>query len=75
MADQSKQIQAAQSEFRKHYFGNFVDEPPNIAQGGKGVVVPGCAGCRKRFNTYSQFLDHLAEDVLPDIIGNALRSV
>jgi hypothetical protein len=24
----------------KHSYGTFVDEPPSIAQGGKGVVVP-----------------------------------
>jgi len=43
----------------------FVPEPPSIAQGGRGVVVPGCPACMKRINTMSQFLDHLADDVLP----------
>jgi len=27
----------------------FVDEPPSIAQGGRGVVVPGCPTCKKKF--------------------------
>jgi hypothetical protein len=32
------------------------------------VVVPGCPACEKRINTMSQFLDHLADDVLPALI-------
>jgi hypothetical protein len=43
-------------------------EPPSIAQGGKGVVVPGCPACKKRINTTSQFLDHLAYDAIPPLI-------
>ena len=46
----------------------FVDEPPSIAGGGKGVGVPGCEACRKRINTNGQYLRHLAEDVLPGIL-------
>ena len=29
--------------------------PPSTAQGGKGVVVPGCPPCLKRINTMAQF--------------------
>jgi hypothetical protein len=32
------------------------------------VVVPGCPACQKRINTMSQFLDHLADDVMPALI-------
>ena len=39
-----------------------------MAQGGKGVVVPECPACKKRINTMNQFLDHLAEDVMPALI-------
>jgi hypothetical protein len=42
-----------------------MDEP----QSGRGVVVPGCSLCRKRLNTSSQFVDHLANDVLPAAIA------
>jgi len=56
-----------QSEIRHHTFDTFVDEPPSMAQGGKGCVVPGCPTCRKRFQTMAQFLDHLADDVLPGL--------
>jgi hypothetical protein len=45
-----------------------VDEPPLVAQGGRGVVVAGCPACRKRINTISQFLDHLAKDAMPALI-------
>ena len=34
---------AIQKEIQRHDFSYFVDEPPAVAQGGKGVVVSGCA--------------------------------
>lgn len=52
-----------QTEIRRHTFDYFVDNPPSMAEGGKGVVTPGCPACRKRINTMAQFLDHLADDV------------
>ena len=52
-------LRALQQQIRRHDFNYFVHEPPSIAQGGKGVVVPGCPACMKRINTMSQFLDHL----------------
>lgn len=64
----SEQLRALQQEIRRHDFSYFADEPPSIAQGGRGVVVPGCPACKKRINTMSQFLDHLADDVLPGLI-------
>jgi hypothetical protein len=67
-------IRAAQSELREHYFGTFVDNPPSIAHGGNGVVVPGCVPCKLRLNTHGQFLDHLSNDVLPGIIERVLAA-
>jgi hypothetical protein len=61
-------LRALQQEIRRHDFNCFIHEPPSIAQGGKGVVVPGCPAYKKRINTMSQFLDHLADDVLPALI-------
>jgi hypothetical protein len=58
-------LAAAQSELRKHDFSTFVDHSPAVAQGGKGVVVPGCPHCEKRLGTISQFIEHLAVDVVP----------
>jgi hypothetical protein len=49
-------------------FNCFVDQPPSVAQGGNGVVVPGCPACQKRINTMNQFLDHLAEDAMPALV-------
>jgi hypothetical protein len=60
-------LRALQQEIRRHDFNYFIHEPPSIAQGGKGVVVPGCPACMKRINTMSQFLDHLADDVMPGL--------
>jgi hypothetical protein len=59
---------ALRSELHRHDFSHFVDEPPSVAQGGRGVVVPGCPMCRKRFGTMPQFLDHLTDDVLPAVL-------
>jgi hypothetical protein len=61
---------ALQTEIRRHTFDTFVDEPPSIAQGGNGVVTPGCPACRKRLFTMANFLDHLADEVLPGLIEN-----
>jgi hypothetical protein len=44
------------------------DEPPSVAQGGKGVVVVGCPTCKKRLNTITDFLDYLANDAMPALI-------
>jgi hypothetical protein len=61
-------LAAIQKEIQRHDLSYFVDEPPSVAQGGKGVVVSGCPACRKRLNTISQFLDHLTTDVMPELI-------
>jgi hypothetical protein len=59
---------ALRTEFHRHDFSTFVDEPPSVAQGGNGVVVLGCPMCRKRFGTIPQFLDHLTDDALPAVL-------
>jgi hypothetical protein len=61
-------LRALQQEILRHDFSYFVDDPPSVAQGGKGVVVPGCPACQKRINTMSQFLRHLTEDAMPALI-------
>jgi hypothetical protein len=69
-------LAAIQKEIHRHDLSYFVDEPPSVAQGGKGVVVSGCPACKKRINTMTQFLDHLANDVMPDLIDRlATRKV
>lgn len=61
------ELYAARTELHRHDFSTFVEQPPSIAQGGRGVVVPGCPTCRKRFGTMPQFLDHLTDDVPPAV--------
>ena len=34
-------LQAAKSELLRHSWGSYVDNPPSMAEGGTGVVVPG----------------------------------
>jgi hypothetical protein len=62
-------LRALQTEIRRHTFDTFIDHPPSMAQGGTGTVTPGCPACRKRINTMHQFLDHLANDVLPPLLA------
>jgi hypothetical protein len=69
----SELLRALQTEIRRHNFDTFVDNPPSVAQGGNGVVVPGCPACRKRINTMAQFLDHLADDVLPGLVEKPVQ--
>jgi len=61
-------LHARQVEIHRRDFSHFVNEPPSMVQGGKGVVVPGCPACKKQINTMPQFLDHLANDVLPPLL-------
>jgi hypothetical protein len=35
-------LAAIQKEIQRHDLSYFVDEPPSVAQGGRGVVVAGC---------------------------------
>jgi hypothetical protein len=65
---------ALQQEIRLDDFSHFVDEPPSVAQGGNGVVVSGCPTCRKRINTMPQFLDNIANDVLPGLLDKLSTS-
>jgi hypothetical protein len=65
-------LAALRTELHQHDFLTFVDDPPTVAQGGKGVVVTGCPRCKKKFGTLPQFLDHLTDDVLPQLL-NRLR--
>jgi len=59
---------ALRSEIQRHDFSTYVEDPPSVAQGGRGVVVPGCPTCKKRIGTMPQFLDHLTDDVLPALL-------
>jgi hypothetical protein len=61
-------LAAIQQEIHRHDFSHFIDEPPSVAEGGKGVVVGGCRACRKRLNSMSQYLDHLANDAMPGLL-------
>jgi hypothetical protein len=65
----SELLKALQQAILRHDFDCFVGDPPSIAQGGKGVVVPGCPTCKKRINTMNQFLHDLAEDAMPALSG------
>jgi len=68
-------LREAKAELERHVWGTFVEGKSSVALGGTGVVVSGCEACRKRFGTNSQYLRHLADDVLPDIIDRAVSAV
>jgi len=65
-------LEAAQAELMRHGWDTFVNNPPSMAQGGKGTVVPGCTACKKILYSDHQYLSHLALDVLPQIIQRIL---
>jgi hypothetical protein len=69
--DKVKILAAAKAELCRHSWTTFIDEPPTVSEGGKGVVVPGCPPCKKRINTEVQYMRHLADDVLPIILRKA----
>jgi hypothetical protein len=66
-----KILAAAKTELLKHSLGTFVDGPPSIAEGGKGVVVSGCPACSKAFGTVNQLMQQIADDALPVILRRA----
>jgi len=43
--DKAAILSAVRQEFSKHHWDTFVDNASSIAQGGNGVVVPGCPHC------------------------------
>jgi hypothetical protein len=49
--DRQQLLAALETEIRRHDFDCFVTEPPSVAQGGTGVVVPGCPACKKKIYT------------------------
>ena len=49
-------LAAIQKEIHRHDFSYFVDEPPSVAQGGKGVVVSGLPGMREKNQHYGPIL-------------------
>jgi hypothetical protein len=67
-------LKAAQAELQRHVWGTYIHQGVSIALGGHGIITPGCEVCHKRINTNSQYLRHLADDVLPQIIEGVLSA-
>jgi hypothetical protein len=65
---QSALLRALQTEISRHDFSTFLDAEPSFANGGPGIVRPGCPACKKIINTMSQFIRHINEDVLPPLL-------
>jgi hypothetical protein len=66
-------IRAVQTELHRHSFDTFSTERLTIAQGGRGLVVSGCPACKKQFQSLNQFVTHLSEDVIPEMIRRSVR--
>jgi hypothetical protein len=56
---------ALRREIHRHDFSTYADEPPSIAQGGRGVVVPGCPTC-KNLHTCAIATDCEGYPAMPD---------
>lgn len=61
--DRKTFIRLLQTEITRHSFDTFVDEPRSVSQGGKGIVVVGCAACRVQMQATSQFVQHIAAGI------------
>jgi hypothetical protein len=72
-ATKARILQVGKAELMRHVWDTFVDNPPSVAAGGNGVVIPGCPACQKRINTNDQYLRHLSDDVLPVILRKAFE--
>jgi hypothetical protein len=70
---QSQLNAAVQEELMRHHWDTFCTQALSIAEGGNGVIVPGCVACRKLLYTNNQYLSHFALDVLPKILENFLQ--
>jgi hypothetical protein len=66
---QSVLLRELHKEIRRHDLSTFVEDPPSVAQGGKGVIVPGCPCCKETIRHNRTVLDHLTNDVLPTVIN------
>jgi hypothetical protein len=60
-------LQDARKELSKHSLDTFTDKTHQVA-------TPGCPRCKKSFYTVNQLVEHLAEDVLPQILQTALKT-
>jgi hypothetical protein len=67
-------LRALQTEIRRNSFDTFLTEKPSMANGGPGVVVPGCLTCRKRLFTMNNFIGHLCQDVLPGLLDKLAQN-
>jgi hypothetical protein len=65
--DLGRTIKIACEEMGKHTMDTFVENPPSIAHRGHGVVMSGCPGCRKKFQSVNQFIRHSMADAVPAI--------
>jgi hypothetical protein len=64
----------AQRELGKHVWDNFVEgDDRAIGQGGRGVIVVGCVSCKLAMQTRHQYMRHLTDDVLPEIIDMVIE--
>jgi hypothetical protein len=70
MMDRDQILKAAQRELEQHDFSTFTQYVPASEH---GVTVPGCPRCGLRLQTIAQFVRHLADDVLPNIVDMAVR--
>jgi hypothetical protein len=67
-------LAAIQQEIYRHDFGTYVEDPPTIAQGGRGIVVAGCPACKKRLQSMNEFVRHLAEDAMLPLLDGISTS-
>ncbi len=68
----SEFILKLQRELREHRYDFFCTSARSIAQGGDGVIMPGCVKCKESFQTSGQFLEHLVMRIMPEAVERIL---
>ena len=61
-----------QRELRLHSFAVFCSTERSMAEGGDGVMAPGCVKCKMNFQTREQFMSHLLMQVLSEVVEKIL---
>ena len=59
-------IVAIQQELKRHSWDTFATE---VEPGGRKIIVPGCPKCHKQINTNTKFVEHLADEVIPELFA------
>jgi hypothetical protein len=68
-----KILAATKTELLRHSWGTYVDEPPKYGGRWKGSGRAGMRNVQEEGEYNDQYMEHLADDVLPVILHTAFK--